>query len=107
VRRLYSVRISQYDTREYNMSTDASTLRLQAASLATAASYGAPITVADFNLVEATLDLPVAEVAEALGRTYWATGTIRRLIREGAVSRPRANVSVQAYRGWVEGMGDE
>lgn len=90
--------------------TNAATLRLQAASLALAAAHGDPIKIADLELVEATLDLPVSEVAEALGRTYWATTTMRRLVREGVEASPRpvrVAASDRPYRGWVEGMGEE
>jgi len=86
---------------------DASTLRLQTASLTTAVRYGQPILVSDLELVEGTMDVPVAEVAAALGRSYHATCTMRSLVRRGdEAPRPtvaRVAASDRPYRGFMEG----
>lgn len=89
--------------------SDPSTQRLQNMTLATAHAWGDPITVNDVTWVEETLDLPLAEVASLLGRSYHAVTTMRVLVRQGLLTPtpPRVSALDRPYRGWLEGMGDE
>jgi hypothetical protein len=89
------------------MSSNASTVRAQAASLATAVRHGEGYTSADLELITAfTDDVTDRELAVALGRSVYAIQAIQAAIREG---KPVGSTRkpAPAYRGWTEDMGDE
>lgn len=83
------------------------TRRTQSATRQTATRNGEGWTSADLEFVTTFAgEATDAELALAMGRTLYAIQTMRHAIAAGrAVGSTR--VTTPAYRGWMEGDGDE
>lgn len=87
---------------------DTWTLKAQLDSKRTAERHGETWTSADLELLSAFEDSATAELAEALGRTYFAVQSIKSAVRAGKrTTRTRVAASDRPYRGWREEQGDE
>ncbi len=83
------------------------TARTQAVTIANASKHGEGWTSADLEFVTAfSDDVTNEELALSLGRTLFAIASIKQAIAEGT-AKGSDRRPVTAYRGWVEGMGDE
>lgn len=82
--------------------------RTQRATKANAEANGETWTSEDLAFVEAFAnEASDADLALALGRTYYAITTIKRAIAAGRARRPRVAATDRPYRGWTCDMGDD
>lgn len=92
------------------MANDVWTETHQRETLANAVKWGEGWTSHDLEFVTAFTDVASdTEIAIALGRTLFAIQSVQVAIRHGRrTTTLRGNAKRErAYRGWVEGQGDE
>ena len=84
--------------------------RIQGETIANANRAGMTYTSNELEMISAFSDDSIADVANAMGRTYFAIQTMKSVIASGKVSAsPERRIAKSdiVYRGWKEGMSDE
>ena len=88
---------------------DTWTIKTQGETTIYADAHGETYTQADIDFMIAFNEEAIKEIAITMGRTYFAITSLRAAIKSGKINSPTRVIAKSdlAYRGWVEGMGDE